>query len=157
MSPFNKEAWAGTKPLVAPLKLTVAEGAVVWEKGRDEPGDSERFGGLVVARKIDHDTGELESVTFVKASKRSGRFTVSSHEMRAGDIDPTTIQPPSSSRLHRVAREIFRYLGDRPAGYITGFDRWLMNVAGGLVGLDDEMRAADKAARDEYHAAKEAS
>ena len=145
MSPFNRAAWDGEKPLVEPIPSTIDIGSVVWTRSEYGPHDSPRIGGMVVRRRIDTDTGELETVTVITKTRADGQFRIASVDLNAADLDPNAMQPPTPHRLHRVAREICLFLGGRASGYITGWDRWLLETAGGLVALADELHHSEAA------------
>lgn len=137
MSPYNKAAWEGTKPLVAPLPTTFDVDSVCWEKGRDEPGDSVRRGGFVVARTVDPDTGEF-AVKVLQNSKASGRLELHVVEIDGNDLDSRDVQPPEASRNHRIARLLCSYVGGR-GGYVRGFDRWCVELAMSLLLRADDI------------------
>lgn len=144
-TPLNRAAWFGEQQLTrhdphAPIDV----GSVVWEKspeqlhaereGLDTPADSinsERRGGIVV-RTFGDDNDEL-MVTILEGRKRQGRFEVYTWTVPAGDVDRQLIESPSQRRMHQAARQICRALGERPAAYLSGIDRYLLEVCVGLV------------------------
>ncbi len=151
MAGFNREAWNGTAPLVAPMPDTIEVGSVIWSKHPDGPDvNHDPIGGIVVARKVDAD-GEA-TYTVVRASKKSGQFRVTSHQLSASEVDGSIVEPVTDHRLHRAARQICRALGEQQGGFIAGFDRWLLETAVELVVTAEERRAADNAVRAEHEA-----
>lgn len=150
-TPLNRRAWFGEQQLThhdphAPIDV----GSVVWEKtpeqmhaerqGEPTPSDTantERRGGIVVRVFTDPDTGE-QMVTILEGRKRQGRFDVWTWTVAAGDVDRQLIETPSQRRMHQAARQICRALGERPAAYLSGVDRYLLEVCVGLVVAAEE-------------------
>jgi hypothetical protein len=135
------------------MPTPIAVGVVVWERQPDDTTNLERRGGMVVARRVDHDSGELESVTVINSTMRHGAFEMVRHELAAGTVDRDTVEPATRERLYRFAAGCCRHIGAKQSP-VVGYRLWLLEVAVGLCGLAAEMTAADSAARLE---AKEAS
>lgn len=139
-SVYNAGGWAGTKALVAPMSSTIDLGAIVWERGRDEPSDSQKRGGMVMGRRVDEDTGEL-FVKLLQKSKASGKLNLHVIELAAADLDPALMQPASRQAMHRIVGVLCAYVG-QGAGQVAGFRRWCLESAVGLLGLADDLEAA---------------
>lgn len=151
MSPFNAAAWNGTRPLVAPMPTPLTIGTVVWERNdmADDPeSKAERRGGVIIARRVDPGTGEVEQVSVLRGQVRQGAYTVHRVDLAVADLDPALSQPPTVDKIEATARAICRHLGDHwRARRFSGFDRWLLEVAGGLLVLAAELQAEQSARR----------
>lgn len=136
---FNRGAWDGDKPLVAPADTPIEFGSVVWTRSDDAPGDSPRAGGIVVSRRPNPDTGELVVTVLVKSNGGGGKIRIGTVEFDASRLDPQVMEPPNAPKMHRVAREIFQFLGQRKGGFVAGFDWWLLATALGLIEAGNEL------------------
>jgi hypothetical protein len=140
--PFNRDAWEGRKPLVEPPNARpVVTGDIVWETGPDDT-DGPLRGGMVVQTRVDRDTGE-RWLTVIEGHKSNGMFRIRSYELNASDVDPSKVTPKNPHRLHRAARQVFRALGEQQMAFVRGYDRWLLEVAAGLVDLAEETVAEE--------------
>lgn len=136
---FDRAVWDGQKPIVEPAPETIDIGCVVWEQA-PEDSSFEKRGGIVVATKV-NDDGE-RTLTILRASKRGGKFTVHTFDLDASSVDGSMVERRSPHRLHRAARQICRALGESQNVAIAGFDRYLLEVAVGLVvTAEDDVRA----------------
>jgi hypothetical protein len=159
VSPFRRDAWEGTVPLVAPMPAPLEVGALAWERQPEgtEESDYEKRGGCIVARTIDHDTGAVESVTVVNGTRRHGRFEMRRFELAADTIDRDTVEAVTRERLSRTVvgccGHVWEQLGSgRVARRLKPFERWLLQVAVDMDRLAAEMDAADTAAQQEHRA-----
>lgn len=142
---FDRDVWEGRKPMVKPAEPRYIEiGDVVWEKVPEDTTYDVR-GGMVVGSRVNDDGERVFRV--VDQKKRGGAYTIVSFELAASNIDPALVESRSIRRFHRLAREICKALGERTGAHIEGHDRWLLEVAGGVVVLADEMVAEEAAQR----------
>jgi len=136
---MNREAWNGEKAMVAPMPSSIALGNVVWERGRDEPGDSVKRGGIVVGKRIEPETGEFY-VKVLQRSMKSGKLDLHTIELDASTLDPMLMQPADRAALHRLIGVLCQYVGNG-GGQVWGFRRWALETAGGFLGLADDLEA----------------
>lgn len=138
---YDPEVWAGTKRLAEPLRAPVAIGSIVWEKIADEANHDAR-GGVVIKLRVDDDGEQV--VTVLRARQQADKFVVYTTDLNSSDLNGLAIEPPSKRRLHRAARQVFRFLGEHQDAYITGRSRWLMEVGVGLVLTGDELERGEQ-------------
>lgn len=166
---FNADAWFGRKPLVEHPKVPIRVGCVCWEKTPEQAqveretgetvedsGDNtieQRRGGIVVKVTIDPDTGE-QTVTLLESRMRQRRYEVFTVELNASEIDGYTIEDRTPLRMHQAVLQICRALGENLNGYVTGYRRYLLEVAVELLVVADEDAAALTARRDAHEAAR---
>lgn len=121
---YNKAAWEGRKPLVAPLAKDIDLGSIVWEKAPDDADYTPR-GGMVVAGRADTETGE-RVVTILTERARGGRPVCHTFELATSQLDPALTEPPSTGKLHRYVRGICAHVGAARDAHVAGFDRTLL-------------------------------
>jgi hypothetical protein len=136
---FDRQVWEGEKPLVEPAVEVIEVGSIVWERA-PEDSSFEKRGGIVINAKTSED-GE-RTLTILRASKRGGKFTVHTFDLDASSVDRAMVERRSPHRMHRAARQICRALGESQNVTVAGFDRYLLEVAVGLVVMaEDDVRA----------------